>query len=80
MNFKNLIGQTFSEIEFYELLLFELDLLLVRFDRTGTHSSVKKDKTRSENWRTGWADEKPHKTMTRDEIREAFKQRQTIFS
>ncbi len=133
MNFKALLGQTFTETELYELLLFEieenfeqyfskfmhlyfdrsenkkikitevhyfkddsemdkkarsmiekkewfqlyethkrLDLLLVRFDRTGTHSSVKKNKTRTEDWRAGWADERPRKPMTREEIQEAF--------
>ena len=133
MNFEKLVNQTFSETEFYELLLFEIeenfeqyfskffhfyfdrsddekikitevlcfkndtemdkkarsiiekkewfeiydnhghiDLLLCRFDRTGMRSVVRKNNTRTEDWSVAWADEKPHKPMTRDEIREAF--------
>ncbi len=140
MNFENLVGETFSETEFYELLLFEIeenfeqyfsqfmhfyfdrseykkikitavfyfnddaemdkkarsmiekkewfeiydnhghiDLLLCRFDRTGTRSVVRKDETRTEDWRSGWADENPHKPMTRDEIREAFQELMGVF-
>lgn len=40
----------------------------------GTRSVVRKDKKRTEDWRSGSADEKPHKPMTRDEIREAFQE------
>src|SRR3989338_391590 len=135
MNFENPIGQIFSEAQFYELLLFNIeenlakyrskfihfyfertadkkmniteiiyfnnaremhqkarlniekkewfeiydnhghiDLLLCRFDRTGVRSVVRENKTRTEDWRLGWADEKPHPPMTRDEIREAFQE------
>ena len=48
-----------------------LDLLLCRFDRTGSVSSVWKDETRTQDWRTGWADEGPDLgPMTPDEIRQ----------
>lgn len=140
MDFKNLVNQTFSEIEFYELLLFDIeenfeyyfskfihfyferskdkkikitevryfnddsemdkqarsiiekkewfeiyenhghiDLLLCRFDRTGTRSVVRNNETRTEDWRSGWADEVPRKPMSRDEIRVAFQELAGVF-
>ncbi len=137
MNFKKLIGQTFFEKEFYELLLFDIEeyfdkkysekylniyfdnlpdqririnevvyfkdsdemnqvdrkciekrqwfqiserfgtfiLLLIRLDRTGTLSRVYSDRTCTEDWCHGWADEEPeHEPLTRDEIRQAFQE------
>ena len=56
-----------------------IDLLLCRFDRTGMRSVVYEDKTRTEDWGVGWADETPHTPMTRDEIREAFKELAGVF-
>lgn len=140
MDFENLVGQTFSENELYELLLFEIeenfeqfflkfihiyfdrtedqkikiievvyfkddivmdkkartiiekkewvhiyenhghiDLMLVRFDRTGKISVVRKNETRTQDWCLGWADEEPHKPMTQDEIRRAFEELAGIF-
>jgi len=120
MIFEDLVGKTFQENEFYELLLFDIEenfeqyfskfihfyfdriedkkirinevvyfidskelnqkgrkivekrewfeiaenhnhfnLLLCRFDRTGFVSSIFKDSTRTEEWKLGWADERP---------------------
>ena len=142
MNFEGLVGQTFFENEFYELLLFEIeqnfeqhsnkylhfyfernkdkkikitelvffsnsdisnkinraniekkewfeivqnhnhiDLYLVRFDRTGFISSIWKDSTRTEDWKHGWADEKPGlgRPMTPEEIRQGCLELMGIF-
>lgn len=52
-----------------------IDLMLCRFDRSGKRSVVyDNDETRTEDWSLGWADETPHKPMTREEIREAFQE------
>jgi hypothetical protein len=51
-----------------------LNLILCRFDRTGFASSIWKDSTRTEDWKRGWADEKPYKPMTPDEIRHGFQE------
>ena len=140
MDFASLVEQTFSENEFYELLLFEIeenfeqffskfmhfyfdrtedkkikitqvvyfkddsemdkkarsiiekkewfhiyenhghiDLMLVRFDRTGKVSVVRENETRTEDWSLGWADEEPHTPMTRDQIRQAFQELAGVF-
>jgi hypothetical protein len=51
------------------------DLLLVRLDRTGTLSIVKRTGTHSEQWCHGWADEEPlGPPLTPDEIREACRE------
>ena len=133
MIFKNKIGMTFQENEFYELLQFELEenfeqyfsqfihfyfkrttdkkikitemvhfdssiemdqksrsliekkewfeisqkhnhynLLLCRFDRTGVISLIWKESTHRQEWKHGWADERPYLgPMTREEIRQA---------
>ena len=51
-----------------------LNLILCRFDRTGLASSIWKNSTRTEDWKRGWADEKPYEPMTPDEIRLGFRE------
>ncbi len=49
-----------------------LNLILCRFDRTGLHSSIWKDSTRTQEWSRSWADEEPDLgPMTPEEIRQA---------
>lgn len=148
MDLQSLVGQTFFENEFYELLLFEIeenfskhldkyihfyfdrtpdkkikiseivffktsneldktsrkiiekkewfeiieshghiDLVLVRFDRTGSVSVVYRnsplfgDSTRTQEWKMGWADEKPSlgRPLTPEEIRKGFQELAGIF-
>ena len=142
MDFERLIGLTFFENEFYELLLFEIeenfeqhsnkylhfyfertpdkkisitelvffknsakanqknraniekkewfqivlnhghiDLMLVRFDRSGFVSFVDKNSTRTQDWRLGWADERPSlgRPLTPDEMRRGFQELAGIF-
>lgn len=57
------------------------NLLLCRFDRTGFLSSIWKDKTRTEEWAQGWADELPElgRPMTPEEIRQGFRELMGIF-
>lgn len=56
-----------------------LNLILCRFDRTGFASSIWKDETRTQEWSRGWADERPHKPMTAEEIRLGFQELMGIF-
>ena len=56
-----------------------IDLLLCRFDRSGTRSVVYEDKTRTQIASFSWADETPHTPMTPDEIREAFQELAGVF-
>lgn len=56
-----------------------VDLIFVRFDRSGKVSIIKKNETRTQDSRIGWADETPHKPMTRDEIRQAFQELRGVF-
>ena len=49
-----------------------INLMLCRFDRTGKISVIKRNETRTEDWRHGWADEGQKKLLTPDEIRQAF--------
>ena len=142
MDFERLIGQTFFENEFYELLLFEIEqnfeqhsnkflhfyfertpvkkiritevfsfnnseemdktarsiieqkewfeidqnqihinLYLVRFDRTGFVSSIQKNSTHTQEWKMGWADEKPWlgRPLTPEEMRKGFQELAGIF-
>lgn len=52
-----------------------LNLLLCRFDRTGWDSAIWKDSTRTQEWRHGWADERPERgPMTPDEIRQGIRE------
>ena len=136
MNLEHYVGQTFQEKEFYELLLFEIelnfeqfsdqfvhfyferiqdkkikitdlayfknsidmnnqarkiiekvewfgisqnvnhyDLLLCRFDRTGTIAGIWKDSLITHDWCHGWADEHPApRPMSPEEIRLAFQE------
>jgi hypothetical protein len=49
------------------------DLLLVRLDRTGTLSIVKRTGTHTEEWCHGWIDEEPPRApLTPEEKRQAF--------
>jgi hypothetical protein len=143
MDLKSLVGQTFSESDFYELLLTDIEdhfdeywshfvhiyferedftkikisdivffqnifemtneskkiiekkewyeiaennghhfnLLLVRFDRTGFMSSIKREATHTEEWSRGWAVENPASPpMTSDEMRQAFLELSDLFS
>jgi hypothetical protein len=43
------------------------DLVLVRFDRTGTLSIVWRNKTHTEDWSYGWADEGPPRPRLSEE-------------
>lgn len=58
-----------------------IDLMLCRFDRSGKRTVfyINGD-TRTHNCSLGWADETPHRPMTRDEIREAFQELAGVFN
>ena len=62
--------------EYFEITHIQnhIDLMLCRFDRTGYVSIVGKDFTHTQDWCRGWADEIPHKPMTPEEIRQAFRE------
>jgi hypothetical protein len=52
-----------------------IDLVLVRFDRTGTLSVIYPNKTHTEDWCTGWADEGPSRgPLTEEELRAGFRE------
>ena len=50
-----------------------IDLMLVRFDRTGQISIVRKNNTHHQNTVLGWADETLSNPPTVDQIRQAFR-------
>ena len=51
-----------------------IDLMLVRFDRSGQISIVEQNETRTESSFLGWADETPHKRLKPEEMRQAFQE------
>lgn len=57
-----------------------IDLLLCRLNRTGLTSSIWKDSTHTQEWKHGWADERPDLgPMKPEEIRQAFLELSGVF-